>query len=280
MISNKLVRTLTLASLLAAFAIPPAFTASAIHEGRLVLNCQRIVPIASGFDPALLPHYEILLTAQDDLGRWMAPREFIAAAETYHRITVIDRWVIGKVFEWMADHRNELGYFDGFAVNVSGHSINDDAFPEFVLEQLSRTRVPAGKVCFEITETVAIASLGNARQFMNRMKGVGCRFSLDDFGTGFSSYSYLRNLPVDFVKIDGVFVKTWAPMTTTTRWCARSTRSRIEWAKERSRSSWKTTAFWIEYGKSASTMRRASASQSRRASKNCASEAAGHARVT
>ncbi|MFV2090743.1 MAG: EAL domain-containing protein, partial [Pseudomonadales bacterium] len=91
--------------------------------------------------------------------------------------------------------------------NVSGHSINDETFPDFVLERFSKSQAPTGKVCFEITETAAIANLDNAVDFMNRMKIIGCQFSLDDFGTGLSSYSYLRNLPVDFVKIDGVFVR-------------------------------------------------------------------------
>jgi EAL domain-containing protein (putative c-di-GMP-specific phosphodiesterase class I) len=110
----------------------------------------------------------------------------------------------------MADHRNSFDSFGGFSINVSGHSVNDESFADFVLEQFSRTQAPTSKVCFEITETAAIANLDNARDFMNRMKIIGCKFSLDDFGTGLSSYSYLRNLPVDYVKIDGVFVKELA----------------------------------------------------------------------
>jgi diguanylate cyclase (GGDEF)-like protein len=183
----------------------------AINDDRLLLNCQRIAPIGRS-DPSD-SHFEILLTMLDDRGEAMSPVDFILAAETYQRMTVIDRWVIERVFQWMAQHRPELEKFQGFAINVSGHSINDETFSDFVLEQFSRTQVPTGKVCFEITETAAIANLGNARDFMNRMKIIGCRFSLDDFGTGLSSYSYLRNLPVDYVKIDGVFVKDIATNT-------------------------------------------------------------------
>lgn len=178
----------------------------ALAEDRLILNCQRIASILSP-ERRTEGHYEILLTMRDELGEVMPPADFILAAETYNRMTVIDRWVISSVLTWLADHRSRLDYFGGFSINVSGHSVNDETFPDFVLEQFSRTQAPTSKVCFEITETAAIANLDNAVEFMNRMKIIGCRFSLDDFGTGLSSYSYLRNLPVDYVKIDGVFVK-------------------------------------------------------------------------
>jgi EAL domain-containing protein (putative c-di-GMP-specific phosphodiesterase class I) len=143
----------------------------------------------------------------DELGDTMPPTDFIHAAETYNRMTIIDRWVIERVLAWMAEHRSDLDHFGGFAINVSGHSVNDATFPDFVLGQFAKSQAPTRKVCFEITETAAIANLENAVDFMNRMRIIGCQFSLDDFGTGLSSYSYLRNLPVDFVKIDGVFVK-------------------------------------------------------------------------
>jgi diguanylate cyclase (GGDEF)-like protein len=186
----------------------------ALEEDRLILNCQRIDPIMngqgalhSGAAPAEQSHYEILLTMTDELGDTMPPTDFIIAAETYNRMTAIDRWVIRSIFQWMSDNRDKLDSFGGFSINVSGHPINDETFPDVVLEQFSKSQAPTSKVCFEITETAAIANLDNAVEFMNRMKIIGCQFSLDDFGTGLSSYSYLRNLPVDFVKIDGVFVK-------------------------------------------------------------------------
>lgn len=177
----------------------------ALNDDRLLLNCQRIAPTEQ--DNGHASHFEILLTMLDEMGDVMPPADFILAAETYQRMTAIDRWVIERVFQWMADHRQTLDHFGGFAINVSGHSVNDETFPDFVLDQFTRSQAPTSKVCFEITETAAIANLDNAREFMNRMKIIGCRFSLDDFGTGLSSYSYLRNLPVDYVKIDGVFVK-------------------------------------------------------------------------
>lgn len=179
---------------------------AALEEDRLILNCQKIKPVAADAAPQD-EHYEILLTMQDELGDVVAPTELINAAETYNRMTTVDRWVIRKVLQWMSDNRAMLDDFGGFAINVSGHSVNDSTFPDFVLEQFGRTQAPTSKVCFEITETAAIANLDNAVDFMNRMRIIGCRFSLDDFGTGLSSYSYLRNLPVDYVKIDGVFVK-------------------------------------------------------------------------
>jgi diguanylate cyclase (GGDEF)-like protein len=179
----------------------------ALEEDRLLLNCQRISPVGAAITDRTDSHYEILLTMVDEMGDTMPPADFILAAETYQRMTAIDRWVIERVFSWMSEHRAELDHFGGFSINVSGHSVNDETFPDFVLDQFSRSQAPTSKVCFEITETAAIANLDNAREFMNRMKIIGCRFSLDDFGTGLSSYSYLRNLPVDYVKIDGVFVK-------------------------------------------------------------------------
>ena len=180
----------------------------ALDDERLVLNCQKIVPINQ--HSQVQPHYEILLTMVDEEGNMMPPAEFILAAETYNRMVQVDRWVIKNVFEWVAEHRDELDDISGFAINISGHSMNDEAFADFVLEQFTQTQTPTAKVCFEVTETAAISNLDNAIDFMNRMKIIGCRFSLDDFGTGLSSYSYLRNLPVDYVKIDGVFVRDLA----------------------------------------------------------------------
>ena len=178
---------------------------NALKEDRFVLNCQKIQPIDEDGDDH--PHYEILLTVLDDNNEPMPPQDFIVAAETYNRMGAIDRWVIKNSFKWIASNILKLDDLGAFSINVSGNSLTEDDFMEFVLEQFHETRLPTSKICFEITETSAIGSLDDVVEFMEKMKVIGVQFSLDDFGTGLSSYSYLRNLPVDYLKIDGVFVK-------------------------------------------------------------------------
>ncbi len=177
----------------------------ALDEDRLHLRCQRITPIDQ--DASLDAHYEILLGVGDKEGKPIPPAEFIQAAELYNRMPSVDRWVISNAFRWMADHREFMNQFGGFAINLSGQSFNDEHFLGFVLEQFSQTQVPPEKVSFEITETAAVGSLTNTSDFMREIKRIGCQFSLDDFGSGLSSYSYLKSLPVDYLKIDGMFVK-------------------------------------------------------------------------
>lgn len=178
---------------------------NALKEDRFILNCQKIQPVfEDGDDHA---HYEILLTVLDENDEPMPPQDFIVAAETYNRMGAIDRWVIKNAFKWIASNILKLDDLGAFSINISGNSLTEDDFMEFVLEQFNETRLPTSKICFEITETSAIGSLDDAIEFMEKMKVIGVEFSLDDFGTGLSSYSYLRNLPVDYLKIDGIFVK-------------------------------------------------------------------------
>ena len=175
----------------------------ALDQDQLVLRCQQIMPLTEGASR----HYEILISYQDEDGRLAAPGEFIEAAELYNRMADVDRWVVRKVFRWIVERRQRLEQLGGFAINLSGNSINDPEFLDFLLNELETTGVPADRLCFEITETATIANLGNAAAFMNRIKEHGCRFSLDDFGSGLASYSYLKSLPVDYLKIDGIFIR-------------------------------------------------------------------------
>lgn len=177
----------------------------ALDEGLLKVRCQKIQPIQS--DRAVDMHYETLLTVVDENGEHLPPADFIRAAEEYNRMGAVDRWVIETVLSWMSAHREELDQFGGFSINLSGCSLNDDSFLDFIFATLVRFDVPRDKLIFEVTETAAIDNLEDAADFINEMKEIGCRFSLDDFGTGQSSYAYLKRLPVDFIKIDGTFVR-------------------------------------------------------------------------
>ena len=180
----------------------------ALDGDDLHLRCQRIMPLAT--DDSYHDHYEILLGMTDDLGEQSSLQQFINAAESYKRMADIDRWVIKTSFKWIADNREHLDHVSSFSINLSGHSLNDLGLMEFVMLQMRNTNVPIGKICFEITETLGIANLSDASDFIKRFKTTGCKFSLDDFGSGMSSYGYLKSLPVDYLKIDGVFVKEMA----------------------------------------------------------------------
>ncbi len=176
---------------------------TALKENRFQLYHQPIVP-AFGDDTGG-PAMEVLVRLQDELGHEVPPSEFVRAAERYRLMGLVDRWVVQTTLAALGRGAILVPATRSVAINISGQTLGDTQFLEFVVECLDSTGVSPAQVCFEITESAVVANMDHARRFVGVLHGMGCQFALDDFGSGVGSFSNLKNLPMDYLKIDGSF---------------------------------------------------------------------------
>jgi diguanylate cyclase (GGDEF)-like protein len=181
------------------------YVRNAIENNRLALVAQPLTALK----PGRVPDYsEVLVRIVDDAGQHVPPGDFMSAAERYQLMEELDRWVVATTLRLLAEHGPHLvGRSARFAINLSGQSLGSETFLPFVEAAVKASGVPADIIAFEITESVAVARMQQAQAFMHAMRNLGCHFSLDDFGTGLSSFAYLKLFPVDTLKIDGSFVR-------------------------------------------------------------------------
>jgi len=178
----------------------------AVATDRFVLQAQPIMHTRISGDKTEQLHYELLLGLANRDGSLASPQDFILSAERYGFMSLVDRWVVREAFSWISQLMDAQKVIPSLSINLSGTSVTDDSFMDYLFEQISEYGVGTSRICFEITETGTISNLVKAADFVRAFRNIGCKFSIDDFGTGLASHNYLRELPVDYVKIDGSFV--------------------------------------------------------------------------
>ncbi|WP_406732286.1 EAL domain-containing protein [Vibrio scophthalmi] len=177
---------------------------NALNNDRLELFAQRILGLEQD-DHRM--HFEILVRIRNADGEYISPGIFMPASERYNIAHLIDKQVVRQTLQWLAQHPNAMDNLALCAINLSGHSMGNQEFIDFLLNELQESAVPCNKICLEITETAAMSNMNQAIEFFAQLKQLGCLIALDDFGSGLSSFGYLKKLPVDIVKIDGLFVR-------------------------------------------------------------------------
>jgi diguanylate cyclase (GGDEF)-like protein len=177
----------------------------ALDNDSFRLDAQPILPLRGNYGR---PRFELLIRMLGDRGEIIPPGKFLSSAERYQLMPTVDRWVVRRACELLGQHSAAVGEeFSRFAINLSGQSLQDESFLGFVVDQIKASSLPPGVLCFELTETATIGNLEKAQGFMRTLQDLGCQFALDDFGTGVSSLAYLKDLSVNYIKIDGSFVR-------------------------------------------------------------------------
>ena len=169
------------------------------------LDAQPILPLRGNYGR---PRFELLIRMLGDRGEIIPPGKFLSSAERYQLMPTVDRWVVHRACELLGEHSAAVGEeIARFAINLSGQSLQDESFLQYVVDEIKSSRLPANVLCFELTETATIGNLDKAQKFLRTLQELGCQFALDDFGTGVSSLAYLKDLSVNYLKIDGSFVR-------------------------------------------------------------------------
>ncbi|WP_166257204.1 DUF1631 family protein [Marinobacter salicampi] len=183
-----------------------------LDEERMLLRCQKIIPLHQ--ETSMGTQYEILISMYDDQGNLISAAELVRMAERYDRMQAVDRWVVGRMLDWLQSSSGDEAHLGGMCINLSGYSLNDESLLEFIYDKLSQKDAPIERLWFEITEAAAINNLQGVAEFIEEMKELGCRFCLGNFGSGPTSYQYMRSLPVDLIKLDGAFIQQIATSQT------------------------------------------------------------------